>query len=315
MTPRVSVLMPVFNTARYLGAALDGIRTQTFCEYELLVLDDGSRDGSGELLRRYAASEPRMRLVTRENRGLIASRNELLAAARGELVAWMDSDDAALPARLDRQCAAFDADPDLVCLGTAAQCIDPDGSFLNVERYPLEHEEIVLAQQRAGGMRFPTTMMRRLAALRVGGFREPFRMGEDLDLLLRLGESGKLANLGEILYLYRQHIASVCATLAPQWPAYRDLVLELARERRRDGQDRLQRGAAVAVPRAAAADTRQASWRTYHSWAGYALANGNWPLSRKYALRALTQRPLARQTWRLMWRTIAGARPDGKHAE
>jgi glycosyltransferase involved in cell wall biosynthesis len=315
MTARVSVLMPVFNTARYLDAALNSISTQTFTEFELLVLDDGSRDGSGELLRRYAAQEPRMHLTARENRGLIASRNELLAAARGELVAWMDSDDAALPTRLAQQCAAFDADPDLVCLGTAAQCVDPDDNLLNVERYPLEHEQIVLAQQRADGMRFPTTMMRRLAALRVGGFREPFRMGEDLDLLLRLGETGKMANLGEILYLYRQHIASVCSRLAPQWPAYRDLVLELARERRRDGQDRLQRGATVAVPRATAADTRQTTWRTYHSWAGYALANGNWTLSRKYALRALTQRPLARQTWGLMWRTIAGVGPDEKHAE
>lgn len=151
-------------------------------------------------------------------------------------------------------------------------------------------------------MRFPTTMMRRDAAVRAGGFREPFRIGEDFDLLLRLSETGKMANLPEVLYLYRQRLASVCATLGPQWPAYRDLILELAHERRSDGRDRLQRGVAVAIRPASDIDPRQHEWRVYHSWAGHALSNGNVALSSRYALTALGKQPLSRETWRMLLR-------------
>src|SRR5882672_4931888 len=131
--PKVSVLMPVFNTARYLSDALASISAQTFADFELVAVDDGSNDGSTRILELFAAREKRMRLVTRENRGLIATRNELLGAARGELLAWMDSDDVSLPHRLARQVDVFRNDPALVCLGSAAQCIDPDGNFLNIE--------------------------------------------------------------------------------------------------------------------------------------------------------------------------------------
>src|ERR1700721_899704 len=92
LQPRVSVLMPVFNTARYLQDALDSISNQTFRDFEFVVVDDGSVDGSTKMLESFAARERRMRLVTRENLGLIATRKELLKEARGEFVAWMDSD-------------------------------------------------------------------------------------------------------------------------------------------------------------------------------------------------------------------------------
>src|ERR1700678_2906770 len=131
--PRVSVLMPVFNTARYLDDALDSIGAQSFTDIEFIVVDDGSSDGSTRMLQLFAAREPRMKLVTRGNLGLIATRNELLGAARGDLVAWMDSDDISLPQRLALQINEFDKDPNLVCLGSAAQCIDPDGNFLNIQ--------------------------------------------------------------------------------------------------------------------------------------------------------------------------------------
>ena len=223
--PRVSVLMPVFNTVRYLKDALDSIGNQTFGDFEFVVIDDGSVDGSTTILESFAARDERVRLVTRENRGLIATRNELLEEARGEFVAWMDSDDISLPDRLASQLRGFADDPALVCLGSAAQCIDPEGNFLNVERYPPAHPDILVDQQKGGAMRFPATMMLREAALRVGGFREPFKIGEDFDLLLRLSETGKMGNLPEVLYHYRQHLSSVCATLGPQWPAYRDHIL------------------------------------------------------------------------------------------
>jgi len=296
--------MPVFNTAKYLQQALDSVSCQTHVDFELVVIDDGSTDGSVALLKSHANRESRMRLVLRENRGLIATRNELLRAARGGLVAWMDSDDISLPDRLALQLAAFAEDPMLVCLGAAAQCIDPDGEYLNVEHYSLLHQEILLDQENGGAMRFPTTMMRRDIALQVGGFREPFKIGEDFDLLLRLSEVGQMANLAETLYLYRQHIASVCATLGPQWATYRDHILELARERRTFGKDKLQNGGEIAVASPQRIDKRRFESAIYSQWARSALINENMPLAWRYSFAGLRARPTSLAAWRTAARTL-----------
>ena len=302
--PRVSVLMAVFNTARFLPDALKSIADQTFTGFELVVVDDGSTDGSTQVLRSFAAIEPRMRLIARGNLGLIATRNELLAAARGELIAWMDSDDVSLPDRLQLQVERFDNEPDLVCIGGVAQCVDPEGNALNIERYPLTHDEIRAAQREGTGMRFPTTMMRRDAATRVGGFREPFKMCEDLDLLLRLGEIGKLANLAATIYLYRQHLSSVCAALGPNWTLYRDRALALARERAETGQDQLQRGEVVSIAKTEVRDADVLVSQTYAVWARCALGNGNRRLAWRYAGAAVAARPTAGHAWRT-WMHVA----------
>jgi glycosyltransferase involved in cell wall biosynthesis len=304
--PQVSVLMPVFNTAAYLGDALASISAQTFANFELIVVDDGSEDGSTEILKAFAARESRMRLVIRENRGIIATRNELLAAANADFIAWMDSDDVSLPRRIERQLEIFRDDPSLVCVGTAVQCIDPEGNFLNVERYPSSHQGILTEQERGTGVRFATTMMRREVAVRVGGFREPFRIGEDFDLLLRLSENGKMTNLPDILYLYRQRISSICATLGPAWMACKEHILELAKERRQTGMDRLQRGEAIRIETIKDEDNRRYQWQIYIYWADHAFANRNFPLAWKYARAALMRRPLSTKAWKVA--ILMGAR-------
>jgi glycosyltransferase involved in cell wall biosynthesis len=305
--PHISVLMPVFNTAKYLQEALDSISGQTYEDFELVVIDDGSTDRSPEILRSHAKKDHRMRLVLRENRGLIATRNELLCTARAGLVAWMDSDDISLPQRLALQSAAFAEDSTLVCLGGAAQCIDPDGHYLNIERYALVHQDILLEQEKGGAMRFPTTMMRRDAATNVGAFRNPFKIGEDFDLLLRLSEVGKMANLPDTLYLYRQHVASVCATLGPQWATYRDHILSLARERRSVGKDKLQSGGNITIASPPNIHKGRFESATYIHWARCALTNGNVPLAWKYSLAAIGAWPTSIAGWRTVARVFVSA--------
>jgi glycosyltransferase involved in cell wall biosynthesis len=295
----------VYNTEEYLVACLDSICAQTFGDFELIAIDDGSTDASPVILRNYAAKEPRLRIVLRENRGLIHTRNELLQLARGELVAWADSDDLLVPERLARQVEYLTAHVQVVCLGAAAQCIDPRGRYLNIEHYPLLHDEILLEQQSGGAMRFPTTTMRRDVALQFGGFREPFRMGEDLDLLLRLSEVGQMANLPEVLYLYRQHLSSVSRQLIGGWIEYRDTILELARERRATGLDRLQRGEAVTIshqPRPQ--DLRRLAQFHYCQWARYALENRDFKLAREHALAAIGYGPLRLTAWSVFARAL-----------
>lgn len=305
---RVSVLMPVYNTVRYLEDALDSILDQSFTDFEFLVINDGSSDGSTQILRAFAEKEPRIRLIERENRGLIATRNELLQAAECDLIAWMDSDDISIQDRLALQVERFDADPELVCLGGAAQRIDPEGHVLNLETYAQTHEEILVEQEKGGAMRFATTMMRRNIAIRVGGFREPFKIGEDFDLLLRMSEVGKMANLPNLLYQYRQHLTSVFSSDLLLWPAYRDQILELSRERRATGSDKLQRGETLRLDSSRPIAAKDARLHSYTQWANLALQIGKRGLAWKYAVLAVAEKPLSRMVWATVLRVLRNRR-------
>jgi GT2 family glycosyltransferase len=304
IAPRVSVLMPVFNTLRYVGDALASIQNQSFTDFELIVLDDGSTDGSTRILKEFAALEPRMRLLQQPNEGLIASRNRLLAEALGEFVAWMDSDDLSHPDRLMRQISAFEADDRLVCLGTNIMVVDPDGLPLGTEEYPQLHEAIRSQQMLGGGLRFPSTVVRRTHAMAAGGFRNPFRMGEDFDFLLRVAERGRIGNLAEFLYVYRQHLSSTCAAQGPNWSRYRDIILELASERLESGNDRLQRGEPVTLPETSSNETRKFVPIILVDWARRALNAGDRTRAFRYTLKAIWAAPFQQLAWRHLAKLI-----------
>lgn len=208
--PLVSVLMPIFNGGKYLREAVEGILDQTFTDFEFLVLDDGSTDDSLALLRQYAARDSRVRVITRENRGLTFSLNELLSYARGEFVARMDADDVVLPERFARQAAFLGEHPGVVCVGGAYQMIDSADRFLTTLTPPQTDAEIqYLHLSGHTAINHPTAMMRLAAVNRLGGYDSEYDLVEDLDLWLRLGEVGKLANLADVLLKYRLHDKSI----------------------------------------------------------------------------------------------------------
>jgi glycosyltransferase involved in cell wall biosynthesis len=301
--------MPVFNSAAYVEEALASVQAQEFDDFELVVIDDGSTDGSTDILKAFAAREPRMRLISRTNRGLIRTRNQLLEEASGEFIAWMDSDDRSHPARLGRLIATFDADERLVCVGSNVETIDPDGAILGVEFYPSDHDAICTDQMRGAGFRFPSTMLRRSAALRVGGFREPFKIGEDFDFLLRVTEYGRVGNVPEISYFYRQHLLSTVTAFGVNWPRYRDTILSLARERREGGQDRLQRGEMVTIPEAKTDDRSKYVPNVLLSWADGALHYGDRPRAFRYTLEAIRAAPSRVGAWRFLLRLLLKPAP------
>lgn len=115
--PLVSVLLPVYNGAAYLDAALGSILRQDYTQIEVIAIDDGSTDASLRILEKFRGTDSRVRIVSRENKGLIASLNEGLELARGELVARMDADDIAYPFRLSRQVAVFQQNPQVAVCG------------------------------------------------------------------------------------------------------------------------------------------------------------------------------------------------------
>lgn len=208
--PQVSVLMAVYNTDRFLRQALDSILQQTFTDFELVIIDDGSTDRSGKILERYAARDARIRLTRRENRGVARTRNELIALARGELVAVMDGDDVALPDRLQAQVEFLEAHPQVVCVGGAQTWIDAAGRIL-VQPPILEQDCDIQKMALAGitPINHPCALIRRSALLQVGGYDETMATVGDLDLFLRLGEVGQLANLPQTVLHYRIHPRSI----------------------------------------------------------------------------------------------------------
>lgn len=209
--PVVSVVLPVFNAARYLSAALASVQTQTFGDFEVIAVDDGSSDGSGAILDRIAATEPRLRVIRRPNTGIVGALNDGLAAARGEFIARMDADDICLPERFALQVEFLRRHPDCVCVGSAFRFIDDTGAHLKECRRQIEHDAIErdLLGGDGGAIIHPAAMVRRDAVVRVGGYRASAQWIEDLDLYLRLARLGRLANLERVLLHYRLHVKSV----------------------------------------------------------------------------------------------------------
>ena len=209
-TPTVSVIMSVYNADRFVAAAVESILDQTFKNFEFLIVDDGSTDRSHSILKRYAAQDARIRLFRRPNAGYAKALNDLVHLSRGNFVARMDADDVAQPDRFRLQVARLQQEPDLVCVGGAHGMIDEKGRWLTCLAMPETHEEIqTLALAGHTPINHPCAMMRRSAVLQVGGYNVAMSPCEDLDLWLRLGEMGRLANLKEMVLKYRIHAGSV----------------------------------------------------------------------------------------------------------
>lgn len=206
----ISVLMPVFNAQKYLSAAIESILTQTFGDFELIVLDDGSTDATLRILQEFQKRGPRIRIISRENRGLIKSANELLGHAQGEFVARMDADDIALPARFSLQVAFLREHPEVVCVGGATEMIDGEGRYLTQLQLPETDQDIQrLALAGHGSITHSCAMIRRESLVSIGGYDPEAYAAEDLDLWLKLGEIGQLANLHEPVLSCRLHSGSI----------------------------------------------------------------------------------------------------------
>jgi glycosyltransferase involved in cell wall biosynthesis len=304
MSPQLSVTMAVHDAERYLGAALESIQKQSFADFELIAVDDGSRDGSLAILQRHAARDPRLRVIARPHAGIVAARSAALAVATGELVAIMDADDLAHPERLARQVAHLRAHPEIVALGTGVEIIDPEGWPIRRPKPPLEHAAIDAALMRGRGeaLVHPSVVFRRAAMLAAGGYREGFDSVEDLDLCLRLAERGRLANLPETLLRYRHHLRKSTYALGSEHRRLANLVLRDARLRRG-----LELASGFEMP-ALAEETPAIDYRC--EWVRQAVIGGNLATARKHALAVLREQPARARSWQLLARALLGLRVE-----
>jgi glycosyltransferase involved in cell wall biosynthesis len=299
-TPRISVVMPVYNSEAYLAEALDSILAQSFISFEVLAIDDGSTDGSPDILRHYQKKDSRIVVISQENAGVAAACNAGISAARGEYIARMDADDVAWRDRFARQVAALDANPECVALGSAFRLVDPEGRILKVMNGPTEHSEIdfrLIRYQRLA-ICHPAVMLRADAMHKIGGYRSDFPAAEDIDLFLRLAEIGKLGNLPDILLDYRLHLASIGHSrrfqqMLDAWNAGKS-----AAERR----DIL-----FSTPKPMVDQAPQGPADIWRKWAWWALSSGEVATARHYAWRALVAAPTQRASWHLAVNALRGA--------
>lgn len=205
--PAVSVVMPVKDGADFIGEALRSIGAQTFEDLEVVVVDDGSSDGTRAIVRRAAAVDPRIRLIEQDHRGLAGALNTGLEAARAPWIARLDADDHALPGRLARQLEVAARRPDVAVWAGWALTMDASGRVIGqVTTGPVTDEEFRSAH--AAGLveiLHPTVLARRETLLEVGGYDERLMIGEDVELWDRVGEVAPILTLPEPLIRFRVH--------------------------------------------------------------------------------------------------------------
>lgn len=205
-SPLISVVLPVYNGERYLGDAIDSILAQTYSNFELIAIDDGSTDSSLYILNKYADLDLRIRVISRTNKGLVTTLNEAIDIARGLWIARMDQDDIALPHRFERQLEWLER--------TGA---DISGSW--VRRFGTSDKRVVRLRETDAAIKMemlfcsplahPTVMMNSNFVRRLR-YDCMWEKAEDYDLWVRAAEAGwKMTNVPEVLLLYRQHEAQI----------------------------------------------------------------------------------------------------------
>lgn len=293
--PLISVLMPVYNVEQYLRQSIESILCQTFDDFEFIIIDDGSTDNSKALVSEYANKDPRIRFFSRENKGIVKTRNELLQLSNCQYFAIMDADDISCNNRLEEQFNFLTNNPEYLIVGCRDLLIDPDGAPIRLINDRLEHDEIDQANLKKGDF---LTLNAYMAITNVvkgaGAYREEIAYAEDRDLFLRLAELGKVKVLPNVLYKYRQHHNSVCVQKRSEINESVTQVIKDARNRR---------GLTLynAAEEVHLVEKNLEPNDYFSSWAWWALEAGNIKTARKYALKLLLASPFSLDTWRLFY--------------
>ncbi len=203
MEPRITVLMPVYDAGEYIEEAMKSILSQTFRDYEFLIINDGSTDNSADVIRKF--SDSRIRFVENEsNIGLSGTLNKGIRLARGEYIARMDADDITLPTRFEKQVGFLDQNPDVALCGTWYTVFG--ATRRTTLRLPINQKEIKCYLLFNPPFGHPTVMFRKTVFVTRGlWFDKDYTPAEDYNCWVRFVEHERLANIPEVLLMYRIH--------------------------------------------------------------------------------------------------------------
>lgn len=226
--PRLSVLMTVYNGMPYLPASVECVLEQTYADFQFVIVNDGSTDGTADYLA--SLNDPRVAVIHRENGGTAAAANQGLGHCAGEYLARVDADDISLPERFAKQVAFLDAHPEVGLVGTQMAPLGDAGVGRSL-KLPTGHDEIYKAMiEGRHGLGHANVMLRTQMLKDLGGYWS-LRLQDAWDMMLRMGERAKLANLPEVLHHYRVHTGSLNGKGMRRMRNSIDYACELARRR------------------------------------------------------------------------------------
>ena len=311
---RISIVMPVGNARRYVRAAAESVLASPRADLELVVVDDGSRDGSRQIVEGIA--DGRLRIVEGPGQGIAAAVNAGIGAAHGEIIMRCDADDEHVAERFEWQADWLSAHPDFDAVASGFCTIDARGR--HVSNMAVDEPAGEITEELCGGRtrtHFCSFATRKTLLDAIGGSRPWFHIAEDVDLQLRLASAGRIWYEPKVTYRYRVHEASITHRAASTRRQFEDAAARrFAKQRQISGADDLMRGEPPEAPVAASCGTAAApqiqgmligrAWRQHRA--------GEWSRALATGGRACRVRPTA---WRA-WRTLAAllvSRPGGSH--
>jgi glycosyltransferase involved in cell wall biosynthesis len=203
--PKISVVMPVYNCSTFLEEALASLLIQTYNDFEVLAINDGSTDNSLDILKRFAKLDSRLRIISQKNTGIVKVLNRGIEEAKGEYIARMDGDDISFPNRFADQVAVLDEKPDVVLIAGLFEVIDQSSEFLYRELVLPQDDELKRSLYLRNPIAHGSTMFRKSIVQKIGGYRDLYGPTEDLDLWMRLSKEGKFEAVPTPVYRWRMN--------------------------------------------------------------------------------------------------------------
>lgn len=312
--PLVSVVTSVFNGERWLAESLRSVLRQQDVDLELVVVNDGSTDGSARVLAEFAAADRRVRLLEQENQGLTRALARGCAEARGVYIARHDSDDLSLPGRFSRQMEVLEREASVALVGCWVKVLGPVGEVLYEMQRPEEMASPTswVDHPSTGPMGHGSAMFRRRDYEAAGGYRESFYWVQDVDLWLRLTEGGGVACVPQFLYAFR--LAGGCISIRHvREQARLDRIAYACAGRRREGKDEsdlLAEAREVRPGRPSAAGAGRTEDGDY--FVGKCLLDRRDRRAVEYFLRSARRRPTSARSWAGLALTLATCRHAGE---
>jgi glycosyltransferase involved in cell wall biosynthesis len=202
--PLISVIMPVKDAGEFVGRAVTSIVDQTYKNWEMIIVDDGSRDQTAKILKKMAKQDKRITVITNNtSRGIGACLNMTLKQARGTFIARMDGDDISLPNRFATQLAFLQKNPKVVAVGGQAQMIDGEGKIFALKHFPTDSKTLREMIMWVVPIQHPI-MMARASAYKKCRYNESYKTAEDVEMFMQLLQYGEFANVSDTVYQYRK---------------------------------------------------------------------------------------------------------------
>lgn len=203
--PLVSILIPVYNSEKFIRETLDSVLSQTYKNFEVIIVDDACTDNTPKILIEFAELDTRINLFRNDTNLYIAkARNKAISLSKGKYIVWQDSDDISLPTRVEKLVKFMEEHPDVGICGSYLQSFMGEKD-LDVRTYATDDESLRKTIFKYSPVAQPTAIVRKSCLDEVGVFDESIPTAEDLDLSFRIGVKYKFANIPEVLIRYREH--------------------------------------------------------------------------------------------------------------